>query len=66
MSVLATVVAWIAALAVCGALLWGVAVAVREGPVRAWGEGRRGDSIVLALIVVIGLFVWWAASRVVP
>ena len=59
------VIAWIVALILTGAVLYGVWLGARE-PVREWRRGNRRDAALLALAVGCAILFVLAASQMVP
>jgi hypothetical protein len=60
-TVLAQVIAWVLALALCGAVVYGFFLALRAS-VRFWRQGNRRN----AMLTVLSLLVLVAFSRIVP
>jgi hypothetical protein len=59
------IVAWVLGLAIVGAVLLGVYVAIRQ-PVRIWRRGERSKAIFVAIGVAVGLFIFWAGGQIAP
>jgi hypothetical protein len=64
-SLLLTLVAWLIAMTLVGALVAGFILAVRE-PVRSWSRGERRDALFSAIAVILSLCALLTLSRIVP
>jgi hypothetical protein len=60
-----TIIAWALAIAICGGLGYFLYRLIRAALGR-WRHLRRGRVAIEATALVLGLALWFAASRVVP
>jgi len=65
MAIVERVIAWTAALAITGGVLWGIWLVARE-PMRMWKRRQRGSAVLTGFAVCCGLLFLWGASQIVP
>jgi hypothetical protein len=65
--VLVSVIAWLVALTLCGAVLGGVVLAIRE-PIRSWRRHEHRDALIgaIAVTVSVTLMILIGLSDTVP
>jgi ethanolamine transporter EutH len=64
---LVSVIAWLVALTLCGAVVGGVVLAIRE-PIRSWRRQDRRDALIgaIAVTVTVPLMILIGLSHNVP